>query len=51
MGTLTHTSDQSFKTDVLGGPATSDVLQSLAWSAGILLVFVPLAVWRYQQTA
>jgi ABC transporter DrrB family efflux protein len=36
---------------MLGGPATSDVLQSLAWSAGILLVFVPLAVWRYQQTA
>ncbi len=34
----------------LGGPATSDVLQSLAWSAGILLVFVPLAVWRYQRT-
>jgi len=36
---------------VLGGPATSDVLQSLAWSAAILLVFVPLAIWRYQRTA
>jgi len=36
---------------ILSGPATSDVLQSLAWSAGILLVFVPLAVWRYQRTA
>ena len=36
---------------VLGGPATSDVLQSLAWSAAILLVFVPLAIWRYQRAA
>jgi ABC-2 type transport system permease protein/oleandomycin transport system permease protein len=36
---------------LLGGSATSDVLQALAWMAGILLVFVPLAVWRYQRTA
>ncbi len=36
---------------VLGGSATSDIMQMLAWSAGILLVFVPLAVWRYQRTA
>ena len=35
---------------VLGGPATSDVVQALAWCAGILLVFAPLAVWRYQRT-
>ncbi len=34
---------------VLGTPATSDVLQSLAWVAGILLVFVPVAVWRYRR--
>jgi ABC transporter DrrB family efflux protein len=34
----------------LGTPATSDVLQSLAWVAGILLVFVPLAVWRYRRS-
>jgi ABC-2 type transport system permease protein/oleandomycin transport system permease protein len=34
---------------VLGTPATSDVLQSLAWAAGILLVFVPFAVWRYRR--
>jgi ABC-2 type transport system permease protein len=33
----------------LGAPATSDVLQCLAWVAGILLVFVPLAVWRYRR--
>jgi ABC transporter DrrB family efflux protein len=38
------------RTLVLGGSATSDVLLALAWSAGILLVFVPLAVWRYQRT-
>jgi ABC transporter DrrB family efflux protein len=36
---------------MLGGPATSYVVQSLAWSAVILLVFVPLAVWRYQRSA
>ena len=35
---------------VLGGSATSDVVQALAWCAGILLVFAPLAVWRYQRT-
>jgi ABC-2 type transport system permease protein/oleandomycin transport system permease protein len=35
---------------VLGGSATSDVLQALGWMAGILIVFVPLAVWRYQRT-
>ena len=33
----------------LGTPATSYVLQSLTWMAGILLVFVPLAVWRYRR--
>ncbi len=34
---------------VLGFPATSHVLQSLAWSAGILLVFAPIAVRRYRR--
>src|SRR6266702_1555808 len=34
---------------VLGTPATSDVLQALAWMAGILLVFAPLAVRRYRR--
>ena len=29
---------------VIGGPTTSYVLQSLAWSAAILLVFAPIAV-------
>ena len=33
----------------LGTPATSYILQSLAWVAGILLVFVPLAVRRYRR--
>jgi hypothetical protein len=33
----------------LGTPATSYVLQSLAWAAGILLVFVPIAVRRYRR--
>jgi ABC-2 type transport system permease protein/oleandomycin transport system permease protein len=34
---------------VLGGPTTSYVLQSLAWSAGIILVFAPIAVRRYRK--
>ena len=34
---------------VLGGPTTSLVLQSIAWSLGILLVCVSLAVWRYRR--
>jgi hypothetical protein len=33
----------------LGTPATSYVLQCLAWVAGILLVFVPIAVHRYHR--
>jgi ABC-2 type transport system permease protein/oleandomycin transport system permease protein len=35
----------------LGGPAIRAVLQSLAWIAAILLVFVPLAVNRYRRAA
>ena len=34
---------------VIGGPTTSYVLQSLAWSAAILLVFAPIAVRRYRR--
>ncbi len=34
---------------VIGGPTASLVLQSLAWDVGILLVFAPVAVWRYRQ--
>jgi ABC-2 type transport system permease protein/oleandomycin transport system permease protein len=34
---------------ILGTPATSAVLEALAWCFGILLVFVPLAVWRYRR--
>ena len=36
---------------VLGGPWGADVLASLAWTAGILLVFVPLSVHRYRAGA
>ena len=32
---------------ILGGPATHDVLISLTWSAGILLVFAFLAARTY----
>jgi ABC transporter DrrB family efflux protein len=33
----------------LGGATASWVWQSLAWIFGILMVFVPLAVWRYSR--
>jgi ABC transporter DrrB family efflux protein len=36
---------------LLGGPTTSDVLTSIAWCAGIIAVFAPLAVARYRQAA
>jgi ABC-2 type transport system permease protein/oleandomycin transport system permease protein len=35
---------------VLGGPAAGPVLASLAWSAGILAVFMPLASWRFRRS-
>lgn len=34
---------------VLGGPTTTLVLQSLAWSIGIVAVFAPLAIARYRR--
>ena len=34
---------------VLGGPTADYVLQSLAWSLGIILVFAPIAVRRYRR--
>jgi ABC transporter DrrB family efflux protein len=34
---------------MLGGPTAEFVLQSLAWSFGILLVFAPLAVRRFRR--
>lgn len=33
-----------------GTPYGSDLWQSLAWIAGVLVVFVPLAVWLYRRT-
>jgi ABC-2 type transport system permease protein/oleandomycin transport system permease protein len=36
---------------MLGGPTTAHVIQSLAWSAGILAVFAPLAVRLYRRAA
>jgi len=34
---------------VLGGDTASYVLQSVGWCAALLLVFAPLAVWRYRR--
>jgi ABC-2 type transport system permease protein/oleandomycin transport system permease protein len=36
---------------VLGGPTTTPVLQSIAWSIGIVAVFAPIAVARYRRAA
>jgi len=36
---------------VLGGPTATYVWQSLAWFAGIIIVFAPLGAWRYHRTA
>jgi len=33
---------------MIGGPTASWVVQSAAWSVGLLLVLTPLAVWRYR---
>jgi oleandomycin transport system permease protein len=35
---------------MIGGPTATYVLQSLAWCGAILVVFAPLAVWRYRRT-
>jgi len=35
---------------VLGMPATSDLIQALAWMVGIIVVFAPLAVLRYRRS-
>lgn len=34
---------------VLGGPTASYVWQSMAWSIGLVLLFAPIAVWRYRR--
>jgi ABC-2 type transport system permease protein/oleandomycin transport system permease protein len=36
---------------MIGGAARGDVLQSLAWSVGIVAIFAPLAVRRYRRVA
>jgi len=36
---------------VIGGPTTTLVLQSIAWSVGIVAVFAPIAVAKYRKAA
>ena len=36
---------------MLGGPTATDLWQSLAWSLGLLVVLIPLAVSRYRRRA
>ena len=40
----------SIRALVLGWPVAPHLWKSLAWIAGILLVFVPLSVNRYRKT-
>jgi len=40
---------EAVRTLVLGGPVAGDVLKALAWMAGIIAVFAPLAVSRYRK--
>jgi len=35
---------------MIGGPTAGYVVQTLAWTAGMLLVLVPIAVWRYRRS-
>lgn len=35
---------------VLGGAVNPALWQSLMWMAGILIVFVPIAIWKYRRT-
>jgi ABC-2 type transport system permease protein len=35
----------------LGGPVTADLWKSIAWLAGIFIVFVPLAVRAYRRAS
>jgi ABC-2 type transport system permease protein/oleandomycin transport system permease protein len=34
---------------ILGGPTTADLCQSLTWTAAILTVSTPLAIWHYRR--
>jgi ABC transporter DrrB family efflux protein len=47
---ITNTVD-ALRVLCLGGPTVRPMLQAVAWIAGILLVFVPLAVNRYRRAA
>ncbi|HEY1466377.1 MAG TPA: ABC transporter permease [Acidimicrobiales bacterium] len=33
---------------MIGGPTATWVIQALAWTIGLLVVLIPLAVWRYR---
>jgi len=33
---------------MIGGDTATWVIQSLLWSVGLLVVLMPLAVWRYR---
>lgn len=47
---VTHTVD-ALRALFLGGPVATHLRWSVLWLVGILVVFVPLAVWRYRRSA
>ena len=46
---ITAVRDLTLGAQATGGSTGTDVIQALAWCAGILAVFAPLAVWRYRR--
>ncbi|TMB91510.1 MAG: ABC transporter permease [Chloroflexi bacterium] len=47
---ITAVRDLTLGAQATGGSTGTDAIQALAWCAGILVVFAPLAVWRYRRT-
>ena len=47
---VTHTV-YTLRSLFLGGPVATHLRWTVVWMAGILVVFVPLAVWRYRRSA
>jgi oleandomycin transport system permease protein len=36
---------------MIGGPVANNLIWTLGWMAGLLAVFVPLALWAYRRRA
>jgi oleandomycin transport system permease protein len=36
---------------MVGGPVAENLIGTLVWMAGLVVVFVPLALWAYRRRA